>query len=74
MSIKQLQEKWAPVLNHDALPEIADSHKRGVVAQLLENQEKAQIEESAILSETLQTTGTHKQQLTLVLLQVSTLY
>ena len=56
MSIKQLQEKWAPVLNHDALPEIADSHKRGVVAQLLENQEKAQIEESAILSETLQTT------------------
>ena len=57
MSIKQLQEKWAPVLNHDALPEIADSHKRGVVAQLLENQEKAQIEESAILSETLQTTG-----------------
>ena len=57
MSIKNLQEKWAPVLNHDALPEIADSHKRGVVAQLLENQEKAQIEESAILSETLQTTG-----------------
>ena len=57
MSIQQLQEKWAPVLNHDALPEITDSHKRGVVAQLLENQEKAQIEESAILTETLQTTG-----------------
>ncbi|AOO04275.1 major capsid protein [Synechococcus phage S-RIM2] len=57
MSIQQLQEKWAPVLNHDALPEIKDSHKRGVVAQLLENQEKAQIEESAILTETLQTTG-----------------
>ena len=57
MSLQQLQEKWAPVLNHDALPEIADSHKRGVVAQLLENQEKAQIEESAILTETLQTTG-----------------
>ena len=57
MSIKNLQEKWAPVLNHDALPEIADSHKRGVVAQLLENQEKAQIEEGQILSETLQTTG-----------------
>ena len=57
MSLQQLQEKWAPVLNHDALPEIADSHKRGVVAQLLENQEKAQIEEGQILSETLQTTG-----------------
>jgi len=57
MSIKQLQEKWAPVLNHETLPEIADSHKRGVVAQLLENQEKAQIEEGQVLNETLQTTG-----------------
>ena len=57
MSIKNLQEKWAPVLNHDALPEITDSHKRGVVAQLLENQERAQVEESQILNETLQTTG-----------------
>ena len=57
MSLQQLQEKWAPVLNHDALPEIADSHKRGVVAQLLENQEKAQAEEGQILTETLQTTG-----------------
>ena len=57
MSIKQLQEKWAPVLNHEALDEIKDSHKRGVVAQLLENQEKAQIEEGQILNETLQTTG-----------------
>ena len=57
MSLQQLQEKWAPVLNHDALPEIKDSHKRGVIAQLLENQEKAQAEESRMLSETLQTTG-----------------
>ena len=56
MSLQQLQEKWAPVLNHEALPEIEDSHKKGVVAQLLENQEKAQIEEGQILSETLQTT------------------
>jgi len=57
MTIKQLQEKWAPVLNHDALPEIKDTYKKGVVAQLLENQEKAQIEEGQILNETLQTTG-----------------
>ena len=57
MSLKNLQEKWAPVLNHEALPEIEDSHKRGVVAQLLENQEKAQAEEGQILTETLQTTG-----------------
>lgn len=56
--LKQLQEKWAPVLNHDALPEIEDSHKRGVVAQLLENQEKALVEEGQILTETLQTVGT----------------
>ena len=56
--IKQLQEKWAPVLNHDALPEIEDTYKKGVVAQLLENQEKAQIEEGNILTETLQTVGT----------------
>jgi hypothetical protein len=67
MSIQQLQEKWAPVLNHDALPEIKDSHKRGVVAQLLENQEKAQIEPFRPL-----VTLVAIQQL--VLLQVSTLY
>ena len=58
MTLKNLQEKWAPVLNHDSLPEIEDSHKRGVVAQLLENQEKALVEEGAILTETLQSAGT----------------
>ena len=57
MSLKSLQEKWAPVLNHDALPEIGDSYKKGVVAQLLENQERAISEEGKILTETLQTTG-----------------
>ncbi len=58
MSLQQLQEKWAPVLNHDALPEIKDSHKRGVVAQLLENQERAITEEAGMLNETLATAGT----------------
>ena len=57
MSLKSLQEKWAPVLNHEALPEIGDSYKKGVVAQLLENQERAISEEGKILTETLQTTG-----------------
>jgi hypothetical protein len=57
MSFASLQEKWAPVLNHDALPEIKDSYKKGVVAQLLENQERAIAEEGKILTETLQTTG-----------------
>ena len=36
-----LQEKWAPVLNHEGLPEIKDQYKRAVTAVLLENQEKA---------------------------------
>jgi len=57
MAFASLQEKWAPVLNHDALPSIADSYKKGVVAQLLENQERAIAEEGKILTETLQTTG-----------------
>ena len=60
MSLNQLQEKWAPVLNHESLPEIDDAHKRGVVAQLLENQEKALVEEGQILTETLQTAGCYR--------------
>jgi hypothetical protein len=34
-----LLRKWAPVLDHPELPQIKDSHRRAVVAQLLENQE-----------------------------------
>jgi len=37
---EQLQEKWAPLLNHEGLDNIQDSHKRAVTAVLLENQEK----------------------------------
>jgi len=40
-----LQEKWAPVLNSEDAPAIADSHRKAVTAQILENQEKALIEE-----------------------------
>ena len=36
-----LCEKWDPLLEHDALPNIEDSYKKKVTAQLLENQEKA---------------------------------
>lgn len=36
-----LVEKWNPLLNHEALPEIADSYKKKCTAMLLENQEKA---------------------------------
>jgi hypothetical protein len=40
-----LVEKWAPVLDHESLPTIGDSHKRRVTAILLENQIKAMSEE-----------------------------
>ena len=36
---ENLIQKWGPVLDHPDLGEIKDSHKRHVVAQLLENQE-----------------------------------
>ena len=36
---EQIKEKWAPVINHEDLPEIKDPYKRDVTRQLLENQE-----------------------------------
>jgi hypothetical protein len=36
-----LMEKWAPVLEHEEVPSIADKHKKATVARLLENQEAA---------------------------------
>jgi hypothetical protein len=36
-----LVEKWEPVLEHDALPNIGDYHRKRCTAVLLENQEKA---------------------------------
>ena len=44
---EQLQEKWAPLLNHEGSEEIKDSHRRGVTAVLLENQEKFLREQNA---------------------------
>ena len=44
---EQLQEKWAPLLNHEGLEKIEDSHKRAVTATLLENQEKFLREQQA---------------------------
>jgi len=46
-----LQEKWAPILDHNGLGEIADPHKRAVTAQLLENQEVALREQAQFLGE-----------------------
>ena len=44
----QLVEKWKPVLEHSALPEITDTYRKQVTAILLENQEKAAREEIAV--------------------------
>ena len=49
---EQLQEKWAPILDHEGLGSIKDSHRRMVTAVLLENQEKALREEREFLYET----------------------
>ena len=48
---EQLQEKWAPILNHEGSEAISDTHKRMVTAVLLENQEKFLSEERAFLNE-----------------------
>jgi len=40
-------KKWAPVLDHPELPKITDNYKRAVTALVLENQEKALMEEAA---------------------------
>ena len=55
---EQLQEKWAPILNHDGLGEIQDPHKRMVTSVLLENQEKMLREESEFLGEAAPTNST----------------
>jgi hypothetical protein len=39
-------KKWAPVLDHGDLPKITDPYKRAVTALVLENQERALMEES----------------------------
>jgi hypothetical protein len=48
---EHLQEKWAPILNHEGLGGIQDAHKRMVTAVLLENQERMLREEREFLSE-----------------------
>jgi Major capsid protein Gp23 len=44
---EEIQKKWAPVLDHDALGQIKDAHRRSVTAVVLENTEKALNEASA---------------------------
>jgi hypothetical protein len=44
---EEIQTKWAPVLNHEDLSPIKDTHKRSVIATLLENTEKSLMEASS---------------------------
>ena len=55
---EEIQNKWSPVLDHDALGAIKDQHRRSVTAVMLENTEKALREASAHGSyQTLTETG-----------------
>ena len=53
-----LQEKWAPLLDHEGSEKITDPHKRMVTAVLLENQENALREEREFLTETVPANST----------------
>jgi len=44
---EEIQNKWSPVLDHDALGVIKDQHRRSVTAIMLENTEKALRESGA---------------------------
>jgi hypothetical protein len=47
-----LLKKWAPILEHDALPSIKDNYRKEVTAVLLENQERESMKSQEALFET----------------------
>lgn len=49
MSLDILMEKWAPVIQHEDLPEIKERDRKAVVAQVLENTERALREEANLM-------------------------
>ena len=55
---EQLEQKWAPVLDHAGANPIKDSYRRAVTALVLENQEKAMAEEGRMLNEVTNAAGT----------------
>ena len=55
---EHLQEKWAPILDHEGMGDIKDNHRRMVTAVLLENQEKTLNEEREFLNEAAPTNST----------------
>ncbi|MDB4786270.1 ATP-binding protein [bacterium] len=48
MRNEELMKKWAPILEHNALPAISDNHKEAVTATLLENTEQSIKEGSSL--------------------------
>ena len=53
---EHLQEKWAPILEHNDLDPIKDSYKKAVTSVLLENQEQFLRQERGMLAEASPTT------------------
>src|SRR5210317_2087307 len=52
------EKKWQPVLEHGDLPKITDSYRRAVTSVILENQERAQKEDAAFMTEAAPTNAT----------------
>ncbi len=48
---ENLQQKWAPVLEHADMPAINDPYKKAVTAVILENQQQAMMKEAGIINE-----------------------
>jgi hypothetical protein len=46
---EEIQNKWAPLINHSELPSIQSAHRKAVTAQLLENTEEAIREDASIM-------------------------
>ena len=59
---EDIQNKWAPVIEHADLPKIENAHKRGVTAVLLENTERALRESGSRGSQSLLSEATHANQ------------
>ena len=49
---EEIQQKWGAILEHPDLPRIENAHKRSTIAQMLENTERALIEEGNLGGQT----------------------
>jgi len=54
---EELQQKWAPVLEHPELEAIKDPYKKAVTALVLENQQQAMKQDARMLNETASDAG-----------------